>query len=129
MWTTKSIAKNFLFNLKFLMISVCVVNVCSDFYLDFLHAFRFSFIRLGVVFLICFFVVKKKPAAKIGYYVLSGIIILMGIISIILGYIKYSKGILWKVQYQALFVYIGKAIFQVVSLILFQKAYEDAKTV
>ena len=124
MWTTKSIAKNFLFNLKFLMISVCVVNVCSDFYLDFLHAFRFSFIRLGVVFLICFFVVKKKPAAKIGYYVLSGIIILMGIISIILGYIKYSK-----VQYQALFVYIGKAIFQVVSLILFQKAYEDAKTV
>ena len=99
--------------LKWVMILTCIVSICSGLYVDFLRAYKSSILRICVVCTICFFTYKKKRAAEIGYYLFSGLVILAGIVSIIIGVIKLSRGILPGVRYETIITYIVRAIFQI----------------
>lgn len=104
---------NAMITLKWVMLLTCIVSICSGLYLDFLCAYKFSILRICVVCTICFFTYKKKRAAEIGYHLFSGFVILAGIVSIIIGVIKLSRGILLGVRYETIVTYTVRAIFQI----------------
>ena len=103
-------------SLMWIMLLTCIISICSDLYVDFLHAYKISILRICVVCTICFFTYKKNRIAEIGYYLFSGLVILAGIVSIVIGAIKLSRGILPGVRYETIITYIVRAIFQVVFL-------------
>lgn len=98
--------------LKCIMLLTCIVSICTDLYVDFLHAYKFSIVRTCVICAICFFAYKKKRVAEICYCLFSGIVIFAGIISMVLGVVKVSRGILPKIRCETIIAYTIRAALQ-----------------
>ena len=99
--------------LKWIMLLTCIASICCGLCVDFLHAYKFSALRICIICMICFFTYRKKRVAEICYYLFSSFVIFAGAISIVVSVIKFSRGILPGIRYEVIIIYIIRAIVQI----------------
>ncbi len=103
-----------------LMLSIVVITLISYLYLDFIHVYGPTIIHWCIVCAICFFTYKNKRWARICYYIFSAILIFMGGCGVLVFFEKRQGKLCW-IQDRAVWLAIGRAILQIVSIYLLHR--------